>query len=301
MFLTTLVLVLSLQDVGVALKSDGGARSVPVDCVRASEQCLKEYSCSTRYRTMRQCVAGRESNFSGVTGSEAQGECRSAIDAMKQSPLNRCRCRRGMKKEKNCLRIFWSIFQSLQGTDGRGCGPWRGRKGHGQLWAKVSWGCKGHGQLRAKVSWGCKGHGQLRAKVSWGCKGYGQLRAKVSWGCKGHGQLRAKVSWDCKGHGQLRAKVTVSCGQRSRSAAAQRSRSAAAVSAPLGKVNSPETVPLPHAYSTGEERCPPQQNIQYIRGSGNDLLEYSPYEPVNSRLSDIFRLAPIIAGKNSQH
>lgn len=30
---------------------------------------------------------------------------------------------------------------------------------------------------------------------------------------------------------------------------------------------------------------------------GNDLLEYSPYEPVNSRLSDIFRLAPIIAGK----
>lgn len=27
---------------------------------------------------------------------------------------------------------------------------------------------------------------------------------------------------------------------------------------------------------------------------GNDFLEDSPYEPVNSRLSDIFRLAPII-------
>lgn len=27
---------------------------------------------------------------------------------------------------------------------------------------------------------------------------------------------------------------------------------------------------------------------------GNDFLEESPYEPVNSRLSDIFRLAPII-------
>lgn len=34
-----------------------------------------------------------------------------------------------------------------------------------------------------------------------------------------------------------------------------------------------------------------------VSRSGNDLLEYSPYEPVNSRLSDIFRLAPIIAGK----
>uniref|UniRef100_A0A672JG70 Gdnf family receptor alpha 1b n=1 Tax=Salarias fasciatus TaxID=181472 RepID=A0A672JG70_SALFA len=97
----------------------GGSASRParLDCVKASEQCLKEYSCSTKYRTMRQCVAGRESNFTAVTGLEAQGECRNAIDAMKQSPLYNCRCRRGMKKEKNCLRIFWSIFDSLQGND----------------------------------------------------------------------------------------------------------------------------------------------------------------------------------------
>jgi hypothetical protein len=100
------------------LKGDGTpSRSASrLDCVKASEQCLKEYTCSTKYRTMRQCVAGRESNFSAVTGTEAQGECRSAIEAMKQSPLYNCRCRRGMKKEKNCLRIFWSIFESLQGT-----------------------------------------------------------------------------------------------------------------------------------------------------------------------------------------
>ncbi|XP_019900336.2 GDNF family receptor alpha-1b [Esox lucius] len=96
------------------------SKGITLDCVKASEQCLKEYSCSTKYRTMRQCVAGnpgRESNFSAVTGSEAQGECRNAVEAMKQSPLYNCRCRRGMKKEKNCLRIFWGIFQSLQGND----------------------------------------------------------------------------------------------------------------------------------------------------------------------------------------
>ena len=99
------------------LKGDGtpSRAASRLDCVKASEQCLKEYTCSTKYRTMRQCVAGRESNFSAVTGTEAQGECRSAIEAMKQSPLYNCRCRRGMKKEKNCLRIFWSIFESLQG------------------------------------------------------------------------------------------------------------------------------------------------------------------------------------------
>lgn len=41
-------------------------------------------------------------------------------------------------------------------------------------------------------------------------------------------------------------------------------------------------------------RCSSQPSVC---PAGNDLLEYSPYEPVNSRLSDIFRLAPIIAGK----
>ncbi|XP_068184397.1 GDNF family receptor alpha-1a isoform X1 [Antennarius striatus] len=89
-----------------------------LDCVRASEQCLKEQACSTKYRTMRQCVAGgRESNFSRVGGQEAKDECRSAVEALKQSPLYHCRCKRGMKKEKNCLRIYWGIYQTLQGND----------------------------------------------------------------------------------------------------------------------------------------------------------------------------------------
>ncbi|XP_028844934.1 GDNF family receptor alpha-1b [Denticeps clupeoides] len=87
------------------------------DCVEANALCLGEYLCSARYRTMRQCVAGRESNFTLLAGPEAQGECRSAVDAVKQSPLYNCKCRRGMKKEKNCLRIYWSIYQSLQGND----------------------------------------------------------------------------------------------------------------------------------------------------------------------------------------
>ncbi|MBN3305374.1 GFRA1 protein, partial [Amia calva] len=88
-----------------------------LDCVKASEQCLKEQGCSSKYRTMRQCVAGKESNFSMVSGLEAKDECRIAMDALKQSPLYNCRCKRGMKKEKNCLRIYWSIYQSLQGND----------------------------------------------------------------------------------------------------------------------------------------------------------------------------------------
>lgn len=92
----------------------GGDR---LDCVKASDQCIKEQSCSTKFRMLRQCVAGKESNFSRPTGLEAKDECKSAMEALKQKSLYNCRCKRGMKKEKNCLRIYWSMYQSLQGTE----------------------------------------------------------------------------------------------------------------------------------------------------------------------------------------
>lgn len=113
MFLATLYFALPLLDVLLAAELSGGDR---LDCVKASDQCLKEQSCSTKYRTLRQCVAGKETNFSLTSGLEAKDECRSAMEALKQKSLYNCRCKRGMKKEKNCLRIYWSMYQSLQGT-----------------------------------------------------------------------------------------------------------------------------------------------------------------------------------------
>ncbi|XP_049591317.1 GDNF family receptor alpha-1a isoform X2 [Syngnathus scovelli] len=117
MMLAGFCLLLPLLD-GLHGVEEGG-RVVRPDCVRASEQCLKEASCSSKYRTMRQCAAGaaKEGNFSGAPRRDAQDECRRAMDALKQSPLYNCRCKRGMKKEKNCLRIYWGIYQTLQGND----------------------------------------------------------------------------------------------------------------------------------------------------------------------------------------
>ncbi|XP_029031648.1 GDNF family receptor alpha-1a isoform X2 [Betta splendens] len=113
-----LCVILPLLDVLCSAEENLRAGAARLDCVRASEQCLKEQACSSKYRTMRQCVAGgRESNFSLVAGQDARDECRSAVDALKQSPLYNCRCKRGMKKEKYCLRIYWGIYQSLQGND----------------------------------------------------------------------------------------------------------------------------------------------------------------------------------------
>ncbi|XP_051475324.1 GDNF family receptor alpha-1 isoform X1 [Apus apus] len=124
MFLTILYFALPLMAVLLPVEASGLAGGERLDCVRASEQCLREQSCSTKYRTLRQCVAGKASNFSRTTGLEAKNECRSAMEALKQKSLYNCHCRRGMRKEKYCLRIYWTLYRSFQGNDLLGDTPY---------------------------------------------------------------------------------------------------------------------------------------------------------------------------------
>ncbi|XP_034975023.2 GDNF family receptor alpha-2 [Zootoca vivipara] len=85
---------------------------IPVDCVRANELCAAEPSCSSRYRTLRQCVAGRDRNT-----MLANKECQAALEVLQESPLYDCHCKRGMKKELLCLQIYWSIHLGLTGGE----------------------------------------------------------------------------------------------------------------------------------------------------------------------------------------
>ncbi|XP_032448739.1 GDNF family receptor alpha-2 isoform X2 [Lynx canadensis] len=80
----------------------------PVDCVRANELCAAESNCSSRYRTLRQCLAGRDRNT-----MLANKECQAALEVLQESPLYDCRCKRGMKRELQCLQIYWSIHLGL--------------------------------------------------------------------------------------------------------------------------------------------------------------------------------------------
>ncbi|XP_032869625.1 GDNF family receptor alpha-2-like [Amblyraja radiata] len=90
------------------------ATGLSVDCVTANEQCAAEPSCSSRYRTLRQCLAGKAAM---LFGPQAKNECIVAVVALQRSTLFDCRCKRAMKKEKQCLAIYWSIHQSLQQGD----------------------------------------------------------------------------------------------------------------------------------------------------------------------------------------
>uniref|UniRef100_A0A3Q3F9A3 GDNF/GAS1 domain-containing protein n=1 Tax=Labrus bergylta TaxID=56723 RepID=A0A3Q3F9A3_9LABR len=69
------------------------------DCLLAGDSCSGNETCSPRLRTLRQCVAVMA--------------CANAVSALLSSPLQGCQCKRGMKKEKNCLSIYWSLHQSI--------------------------------------------------------------------------------------------------------------------------------------------------------------------------------------------
>ncbi|TWW66165.1 GDNF family receptor alpha-2 [Takifugu flavidus] len=87
----------------------------PLDCVRASELCNQNSQCSSRYRIMRQCLSGGDKERSAMLASK---ECQGALEVLQDSPLYDCRCKRGMKKELQCLQNYWSIHMGL--TEGLG-------------------------------------------------------------------------------------------------------------------------------------------------------------------------------------
>lgn len=86
--------------------SGGGS----LDCLQAGDACSADDGCSPRLRTLRQCVAG---DGSVKLGPGARNQCESAMKALLATPLHGCQCKRGMKREKNCLSIYWSLQQSV--------------------------------------------------------------------------------------------------------------------------------------------------------------------------------------------
>ncbi|XP_041928400.1 GDNF family receptor alpha-4a [Alosa sapidissima] len=80
------------------------------DCLHAGDTCSSDETCSPRLRTLRQCVAG---GGSVKLGPGARNHCENAVAALMASPLHRCQCKRGMKREKNCLSIYWSLQQTI--------------------------------------------------------------------------------------------------------------------------------------------------------------------------------------------
>ncbi|KFW75823.1 GDNF family receptor alpha-4, partial [Manacus vitellinus] len=80
------------------------------DCLQAGESCTTDPVCSAKFRTLRQCIAGNGAN---KLGPDAKSQCRSTVTALLSSQLYGCKCKRGMKKEKRCLSVYWGIHHTL--------------------------------------------------------------------------------------------------------------------------------------------------------------------------------------------
>ncbi|KAF0033398.1 hypothetical protein F2P81_013464 [Scophthalmus maximus] len=86
-----------------------GSQPEWVDCIQASDMCNQNPYCSSRYRVMRQCLVGKEKEAM----LDNNRECQAALEVLLVSPLYDCRCKRGMKKELQCLQNYWTIHMGL--------------------------------------------------------------------------------------------------------------------------------------------------------------------------------------------
>ncbi len=93
-----------------ALSESGHQESM--DCLRATEKCNQDQKCSHRFRILRQCLAGKDRNT-----MLANKDCQVALEVLQEMALFDCRCKRGMKKEMQCLQSYWSINIGL--TEGK--------------------------------------------------------------------------------------------------------------------------------------------------------------------------------------
>uniref|UniRef100_A0A3Q3B0R8 GDNF family receptor alpha 2b n=1 Tax=Kryptolebias marmoratus TaxID=37003 RepID=A0A3Q3B0R8_KRYMA len=109
-----LLLILNDQDLLPPMMNTILPLPEPLDCLRASELCNQNSQCSSRYRIMRQCLSGGDKERSTMLASK---ECQGALEVLQDSPLYDCRCKRGMKKELQCLQNYWSIHM------GKPCNP----------------------------------------------------------------------------------------------------------------------------------------------------------------------------------
>ncbi|XP_069653098.1 GDNF family receptor alpha-4 [Haliaeetus albicilla] len=94
----------------ILLEGMAEAVSSSRDCLQAGESCTNDPICSAKFRTLRQCIAGNGAN---KLGPDAKNQCRSTVTALLSSQLYGCKCKRGMKKEKHCLSVYWSIHHTL--------------------------------------------------------------------------------------------------------------------------------------------------------------------------------------------
>lgn len=78
------------------------------DCVEALRMCSADPRCEALYRGLELCAADAAVS---LLGEKVAAECLERQDALlgKHPALSSCKCQRGLRKEEQCLHIYWNI------------------------------------------------------------------------------------------------------------------------------------------------------------------------------------------------
>eukprot|EP00066_Takifugu_rubripes_P009795 XP_003977079.2 PREDICTED: GDNF family receptor alpha-3 [Takifugu rubripes] len=78
------------------------------DCIEALRVCSADPRCEALYRGLELCAADAAVS---PLGEQVAAECLERRDALlgKHPALSSCKCQRGLRKEEQCLHIYWSV------------------------------------------------------------------------------------------------------------------------------------------------------------------------------------------------
>ncbi|XP_074865438.1 GDNF family receptor alpha-3 [Carettochelys insculpta] len=89
----------------------GDLAALPRDCVASEKVCLSDPACNATYQALENCSLGRAPFL--PLNPHTRARCLDAELDIRRSPLVNCKCQRRMRRQKHCLRIYWTVHSSV--------------------------------------------------------------------------------------------------------------------------------------------------------------------------------------------
>uniref|UniRef100_A0A8C4Y463 GDNF family receptor alpha 3 n=1 Tax=Gopherus evgoodei TaxID=1825980 RepID=A0A8C4Y463_9SAUR len=95
---------------GTGLTADSERRTHTTPCT-AEKICLMDPACNATYQALENCSLDK-TRFLPLS-PDARARCWDAKLDLRSSPLLHCKCHRRMRRQKHCLRIYWTVHSSF--------------------------------------------------------------------------------------------------------------------------------------------------------------------------------------------
>ncbi|XP_062977111.1 GDNF family receptor alpha-3 [Elgaria multicarinata webbii] len=106
---------------GLLLSRAGGLLVLPLEqsnnCITAENLCVADPACNATYQTLQNCSLSLAKSSSLLLHHELRNRCREAETIIRNSYFRECKCHRRERKQKRCLRIYWTVHRTSVQAD----------------------------------------------------------------------------------------------------------------------------------------------------------------------------------------